>query len=201
MLLSHRGGALFGCAAASRLHDRVGGLVAVASNFAISSPRQFSGLRGYAWLVAFSAVSARWLLPALMKGWSAALRWYGYKTLLRIQTSQSGRERAMLEKLDLLPLLQQSQMLFRQQGGVGFLSDVQIMRQRRHKELLTQKARAVFVQGAEDRVAPLDEVRKMLRGTPAAHLSISQEAGALLFYTFPELVLTTLQDYAAEVRK
>ena len=44
ILLSHRAGVLYGCAAASRLQDRVSGLVAVAPNFSVSSPRQFSGL-------------------------------------------------------------------------------------------------------------------------------------------------------------
>ncbi|MBQ4824711.1 alpha/beta hydrolase [Leisingera sp. HS039] len=194
VLLSHRGGALYGCAAANRLHSRISGLVAVASNCSITSPRQFSGLSGYAWLVAFSAARARWMLPVLMKAWSGALHWYGHKALLKFQTVRNSRERAMLDQLGLLPLLKQSQLLFRQQGGAGFLADVQMIRQGTQKMALTRHTRAVFVHGGEDHVAPLSDIRDTFGGQQNAQLCVSQEAGALLFYTLPELVLTALQD-------
>lgn len=197
VLLSHRGGALYGCLAANRLHSRVAGLVAVASNCAITSTRQFSSLSGYAWLVAFCASHARWMLPALMKGWSAALRWYGHEKLLKIQSARGGREREMLQGLDLLPLLKHSQSVFLQQGGAGFVADVQMLRQGFQKIALARETRAVFVHGGEDHVAPLAVVREALNGIRNAQLCVSQEAGALLFYTFPELVLTALQDCAA----
>ncbi|AHD03129.1 hypothetical protein METH_13460 [Leisingera methylohalidivorans DSM 14336] len=197
VLLSHRGGALYGCAAANRLHSRIAGLVAVASNCSIATPQQFSGLSGYAWLVAFSAARARWMLPGLMKAWSGALHWYGHKALLKVQTARNSRERAILDQMDLLPLLKQSQLLFRQQGGAGFLADVQMMRQGSRKIALTRHTRAVFVHGGEDRVAPLSDIRDTFGGQQNAQLCVSQEAGALLFYTFPELVLTALQDCAS----
>ncbi|UWQ57431.1 alpha/beta hydrolase [Leisingera caerulea] len=197
VLLSHRGGALYGCRAANRLHRRIAGLVAVAPNCSITSTRQFSGLRGYAWLVAACAARAGWLLPVLMKGWSAALRWYGPKALLRFQTARGSRERALLHKMELLQLLQQSQALFLQQGGAGFLTDVQMMRRGVQKLPLPRETRAVFLHGGEDHVAPLRDVRDALNGLGGAQLCVSQEAGALVFYTFPELVLTALQDCAA----
>ncbi|MCB4456392.1 alpha/beta fold hydrolase [Leisingera sp. McT4-56] len=196
VLLSHRGGALYGRVAASRLQSKIAGLVSVASNCAISSPRQFSGLSGYAWLVALGAARANWMLPALMRGWAAALHWYGHKTLLQMQTRRGSRERAMLHQLELLPLLQQSQMLFRQQGGAGFLADVQMLRQGGQDAALARSARVVFVHGAEDRVAPLETIRDAAGSAADARLCVSQEAGALLFYMFPELVLTALQDLA-----
>lgn len=201
LLLSHRGGALYGCLAANRLHSRVSGLVAVASNSTINSPRQFSSLSGYAWLVAFCAARARWMLPALMKGWSASLRWYGHEKLLKIQTGRGGREREMLRAMDLLPLLKHSQGLFLQQGGAGFVSDVLMMRQGFQKFALARDTQAVFVHGGEDRVAPLPVIRDSLNGIRNAQLCVSQEAGALLFYTFPELVLATLQDCAAAAQR
>ena len=201
VLLSHRAGALYGCSAASRLHSRISGLVAVASNCVLTSPRQFSGLGGYAWLVAFCAARAGWLLPLLMKGWPGALHWYGHKALLRIQTARGSRERDMLAQMELLPLLQQSQSLFLQQGGAGFLTDVRMMRQGAPKPPLARNSRAVFLHGGEDHVAPLQAVRETLTGLGSARLCVSQEAGALLFYTFPELVLTALQDCAAAARE
>ena len=201
VLLSHRGGALYGCLAANRLHGRVSGLVAVASNCAIRSPRQFSSLSGYAWLVAFCAAHARWMLPMLMKGWSAALHWYGHEKLLKIQSARGGREREMLRGLDLLPLLKHSQGLFLQQGGAGFVADVQMMRQGFRKIALARDTRAVFVHGGEDHVAPLPVVREALNGMRNAQLCVSQEAGALLFYAFPELVLAALQDCAAAAQR
>ncbi|UWQ44697.1 alpha/beta hydrolase [Leisingera aquaemixtae] len=197
VLLSHRGGALYGCRAANRLHQRIAGLVAVAPNCSITSTRQFSGMRGYAWLAAACAARANWLLPVLMKGWSAALRWYGPKALLRFQTARGSRERALLHKMALLPLLQQSQALFLQQGGAGFLTDVQMMRRGVPKLPLPRGTRAVFLHGGEDHVAPLRDVRDALNGLGGAQLCVGQEAGALVFYTFPELVLTALQDCAA----
>ncbi|WP_264212787.1 alpha/beta fold hydrolase [Leisingera thetidis] len=200
VLLSHRGGALYGCLAANRLHSRISGLVAAASNCAISSPRQFSGLSGYAWMVAFAAARARWLLPALVRVWSGALHWYGHKALLQVQTARGSREREMLGRMELLPLLRQSQALFLQQGGTGFLADVQMLRQGFQKMALAHDTRAVFVHGGEDHVAPLPVVREALSGMRNAQLCVSQEAGALLFYTFPELVLTALQDCAAAAR-
>lgn len=197
VLLCHRGGALYGFQAARRLDSRIAGLVAAASNCAISSPRQFSGLSGYAWLVALAAARASWMLPALMKGWAAALHWYGPKTLLRMQTRSGSKERAMLSQLDLLQLLQQSQRLFQEQGGAGFLADVQMLRQGVQAVVPGKNTRSVFVHGGEDHIAPLSAVREMLGGLPDARLCISQDAGALLFYTFPELVLTALQDLAS----
>ncbi|WP_323775996.1 alpha/beta hydrolase [Leisingera sp.] len=197
VLLSHRGGALYGCAAANRLHSRIAGLVAVASNCSIATPQQFSGLSGYAWLVAFAATRARWMLPWLMKAWSGAQHWYGHKALLTAQTARNSREKVMLDQMDLLPLLKQSQLLFRQQGGAGFLADVQMMRQGSRKIALTRHTRAVFVHGGEDRVAPLSGIRDIFGSQQNAQLCVSQEAGALLFYTFPELVLTALQDCAS----
>ncbi|NVK13724.1 MAG: alpha/beta hydrolase [Rhodobacteraceae bacterium] len=194
VLLCHRGGALYGFIAASRLDSRIAGLVAAASNCAISSPRQFSGLSGYAWLVAQAATRANWLLPVLMRGWAAALRWYGHKTLLQIQTRSGSKERTRLSQLDLLQLLQQSQVLFQEQGGAGFMADVQMLRQGIRTGMPARVPRSVFVHGGEDHVAPLSAVREMLHGLPDARLCISQEAGALLFYNFPELVLTALQD-------
>lgn len=194
VLLCHRGGALYGFIAASRLDSRIAGLVAAASNCAISSPRQFSGLSGYAWLVALAATRANWMLPVLMRGWAAALRWYGHKTLLRMQTRSSSKERARLSQLDLLQLLQQSQLLFQEQGGAGFMADVQMLRQGARTVIPARVPRSVFVHGGEDHVAPLSAVREMLEGLPDARLCISRDAGALLFYNFPELVLTALQD-------
>ncbi|KIC15813.1 alpha/beta fold hydrolase [Leisingera sp. ANG-Vp] len=201
VLLSHRGGAPYGSLAANRLHSRVSGLVAVASNYTINSPRQFSSLTGYAWLVAFCAARARWMLPALMKGWSAALHWYGHEKLLKIQSARGSRERERLSAMDLLPLLKHSQGLFLQQGGAGFVADVQMMRQGVQKITLARDTRAVFVHGGEDRVAPLPSIREALKGIGNAQLCVSQEAGALLFYTFPELVLTTLQDTTAAAQR
>ncbi|MDC0657419.1 alpha/beta hydrolase [Leisingera sp. SS27] len=194
VLLCHRGGALYGFIAASRLDSRIAGLVAAASNCTISSPRQFSGLSGYAWLVALAATRANWMLPALMKGWAAALRWYGHKTLLHIQTRSGSKERARLAQLDLLQLLQQSQVLFQEQGGTGFVADVQMLRQGARTGMPARGPRSVFVHGGEDHVSPLSAVREMLKGLPDARLCISQDAGALLLYHFPDLVLTALQD-------
>lgn len=197
VLLCHRGGALFGCLATSRLNSPVAGLVAVASNFSISPPRQFSGLGGHAWLMALGAARVNWMLPVLMQCWSAALRWHGPKTLLRMQTLRGSKERAMLEQLELQPLLRQSQMLFQEQGGAGFQGDVQLFRQGAQTALPERSARSVFVHGGEDQLAPLSAVRGMLRGLPEARLCVSRDAGALLFYVFPELVLTALQDISA----
>lgn len=200
VLLSHRAGALFACAAANRLHHRIAGLVAVAANCNASSPGQFNGIRGYAWLVAFCAGRAPWMLPLLIKGWSGAMRWYGHDMLLRAQTAPGSRERQQLEALSLLPLLKLSQDLFLQQGGAGCLADVRLMRRGFRKLGLARGTRAVFVHGGVDQVAPLPHVREALRGMANAQLCVSQEAGALLFYTFPELALTALQDCAAALR-
>lgn len=197
ILLSHRAGALFACTAASRLHRKIPALLAVAANCNASSPRQFSGIRGYAWLVAFCAGRAPWLLPVLLKGWATAIRWYGHEILLRAQTAPGSRERARLDALHLLPLLKQSQDLFLNRGGAGCLADVRVMRRGFAHMGLGQKTRAVFVHGGEDQVAPLPQIREALRGMGNAQLCVSQEAGASLFYTFPELVLTALQDCAA----
>ncbi|OED47101.1 hypothetical protein AB838_17620 [Rhodobacteraceae bacterium (ex Bugula neritina AB1)] len=197
VLLSHRGGALYGFLAARQLHSRIAGLVAVASNCSINSARRLSSVSGYAWLMALGAARANWMLPALMKCWSAALRWYGHETLLRIQLRRGSREQAALWQLDLLPLLQQSQLLFREQGGAGFLADIKMLRQGAQLAAPGRATQSVFVHGGDDHVAPLATVRDMLGGLPEARLCVSQESGALLFYTFPELVLTALQDLTA----
>ena len=96
-----------------------------------------------------------------MKGWAAALHWYGPKTLLRMQTRSGSKERAMLSQLDLLQLLQQSQRLFQEQGGAGFLADVQMLRQGVQAVVPGKNTRSVFVHGGEDHIAPLSAVREI----------------------------------------
>ena len=48
----------------------------------------------------------------LDEGLVAGLQWYGGKALLRVQTSRGSREQEMLEQMELLPVLLQSQQLF-----------------------------------------------------------------------------------------
>lgn len=200
ILLSHRGGALFGTVAANRLHSRLPGLVAVASNCSISTPGQFNSIAGYAWLFAFCAARAPVLLPLLIKGWSSALRYHGQEKLLQVQSRRGSREETQIRQMELVPLLMQNQELFLQQGGLGCLTDLQVLRRGFGSLGLARHTKTVFVHGAEDRVAPLTSIHEALSGMNNVQMCVSQEGGALMFYTMPELVLAALQDCARGAR-
>lgn len=200
ILLSHHGGALFATLAANRLHSRLPGLVSVASRRAINSPGQFNGISGYAWLFAFCSARAPAMLPLLMKGWSSALRYYGQEKLLHIQSRRGSREEEQIRQMNLVPLLVQNQAVFLQQGGQGCLTDFRVLRRGARKLRLARQTRAVFVHGARDRMAPLSSIHEMLSNMNNVQMCVSQEGGALMFYTMPELVLTALQDCAEMLR-
>ncbi|MFW8634497.1 alpha/beta fold hydrolase [Cribrihabitans pelagius] len=200
ILLAQRGGTLFARAAAERLRDRVPGVVAAAATGPMLPDQPPPKLKGFSRAAVLLADHPPRLLPWLVTGWPG-----GYEALLYAQSAEGSHERHLLEQLDLRGVMNLSQELFLAQKGAGFAADLPVLRHgagggKGNGAGPGAGVRSVYLHGGDDRTTPLDRLRAVIPGEDGSQLRVCRDAGTLLLYTFPELVLEALSGFAAPGR-
>ncbi|MFW8594962.1 alpha/beta fold hydrolase [Cribrihabitans neustonicus] len=200
ILLAHRGGAPFARAAAERLRGRVPGMVVAAATGPMLPEQPPPDLKGVNRAAALLADRAPRLLPLLVSSWPG-----GCAALLHAQSAPGSRERHLLGQLDLRGVLGLSQELFLAQKGAGFAADLAVLRQGWRGSSgkgagAGDGVRSVYLHGGDDRTTPLHRMREAVAAEEGSQLRVCRDAGTLLLYTFPELILEALSGFAAPER-
>jgi len=199
ILLAHRGGIVFAHAVAKRWRSRIGGLVAVSPSGPLKTIRDFATLKGYQRVFAVCSSLARPLLPVLMRSWSRSIRKRGVELLLTRQSTAGSLDAAAVAKMNLAPLLRHSHDFAMQQGGSGFIADVDLV-MRDWRPLVAGRAGRipmVYLCGSED---PTAQAGRDASGMGQnIQFRVCEGADGTLLYTRPELILTALEDLANEL--
>lgn len=202
ILLAHRGGMVFAQAVAVRWRDRIAGIVAVSASGPLKTIRDFATLRGYQKVFAICSVCARPLLPLLMRGWSRSVRKAGVEVLISRQSTPGSLEAERVANMNLAPLLRHSHDFAMQQGGAGFIADIDLVL-RDWRPLVTGRAGGgplVYLYGSQDPAVQSGARGGATHSGQDVQYRLCEGADGTLLYTRPELILAALSDIAQSRR-
>lgn len=192
ILLGQRSGTIFARAAALRLRHRIGGSVGVAPTPPLKGAQDYKTLRGYHRALALSAQFAPFLLPYVLRNWSRSIERSGAATLVKRQAKPGSKALEQLTQMPLDPVLSLSQTLMMQQDGSGFLSDLMLAASDWHSQLLGRAGPAIYLCGDEETALRQDKLFSGAMGMEQIQMRICGDAGNVLLYVRPELIISTL---------
>ena len=199
ILLAHRGGVVFAHAVAKRWRNRIGGIVAVSPSGRMKTIRDFATLQGYQRAFALCSSLARPLLPLLMRSWSRSVRKKGVEVLLARQSTSGRMDAGVVANMNLAPLLRLSHDFAMQQGGAGFIADIDLV-MRDWWPLVAGRTGAgpvVYLCGSEE---PAAGAGGPVSGTgQQVQYRLCKGADGTLLYTRPELILAALEDLTSQM--
>lgn len=198
ILLGHRSGAIFARAIALQLRGRIGGVVGVAPELPLKQTRNYKNLRGHQKGLAICASYLPVLVPLVLKSWSRSVRRRGAATLVRRQAQPGSRALAEINAMELDPVLGLSHALLMQQAGAGFLADLALSKLGDWLQTAQNMAPTIYLCGQEETSLPQEGLYPALKGEEKIQTRICAEAGNVLFYVRPELVLAALEELATE---
>lgn len=198
VLLGHRSGVTFARAAALRLQDRIGGIVGVAPELPLTQTRNYRNLRGHHKGLALSSYYLPSLVPLVLRSWARSVRRRGAATLIRRQAQPGSRALAEINALKLDAVLGLSHELMMQQGGAGFLADLALSKADSGQQNAWSETSTIYLCGEEETSLPQEGLYPALKGREKFQTRICEDAGNVLLYSRPELVLAALEEMSTQ---
>lgn len=198
ILLGHRSGVAFARAVALRLQGRIGGVIGVAPELPLQQTRDLGNLQGHQKALALSARYLPSLVPVLLRSWGRSVRRRGAGTLIRRQAKSGSRALTEINALKLDPVLSLSHALLMQQDGAGFRAELSLPSLDNWLNAQGGETPTVYLCGEEEASLPQEGLYPAPKGKERFQMRICAEAGNVLLYVRPELVLSTLEEMASE---
>ena len=201
VLIGHMSGSIFAYGAAQKIGASIAGLVSVSGGVPILSPRQFAAMAPRQKVVAYTARYAQPLLPTILRA--------GISQIDRGETAKfmdalypvGLHDRAVIDAQGIAALVQDGYRFAVQQGYDGFASDARYVTQDWSDIAAACPVRAIHIHGAHDPVVVLDSVRAFTEHYAFAELRAHEDAGQLIFYQKPEVVVDAVLDLLGPVER
>ncbi|CUH89881.1 Alpha/beta hydrolase family protein [Phaeobacter sp. CECT 5382] len=197
ILLGHRSGVVYARAVALSLRERIGGIVGVSPTPPLKQARDYRTLSGYQRGLTFCARFAPALLPLALKSWSRSMLRRGAGSLVRRQAKPGTRAQVQLNKLELDPLLCQSQAMMMKQDGAGFLADLLLATSDWRKDIVGPSGAAIYLCGDDQPSVRQDGLYPVMSGMEKVQTRVCSGTGSVLLYVGPELVLAALEEMSS----
>lgn len=192
VVVGHMAGSVYAFAASQVCEPR--GIVCVSGGVPITSRKQISAMTRRQRLVAFTALHAPNMLPYVLRAGIHQLKSGGDKRFLTSLYENAPVDFKVTQDPEIRRLILDGYQFTVRQGHRAFEIDShQVVRDWSH---LTAGSDAPvhLIHGAHDSVVTVDSVREFSRSLgPRAELTVLDEAGQLLFYQSPRVVLDAIR--------
>tara|TARA_Y100000815_G_scaffold265292_1_gene282029 strand:+ start:38 stop:907 length:870 start_codon:yes stop_codon:yes gene_type:complete len=194
VLLGNLGGALFAHVLACRLHDHVAGAVTCSGPAPITRISQFAQMAPRQRVVAYTARFAPALLPTVLRAGIAQIDGNEIDEFMAALFKPGTHEYAMIERLGVAAKMQAGFRFSVEQGPSGFATDSHfIVRDWRH-EIRGASPRVINLKGEMDTIAPASIMAEAMRDLPNVEVRVVKDAGQLLIYEAPDVVIDALRE-------
>ncbi|MCZ4351198.1 alpha/beta fold hydrolase [Roseovarius aestuarii] len=192
VVLGHMAGSVFTADTARACRAR--GIVNVSGGVPILSNRQFDAMSQRQRLVAYTARYARSVLPFVLNAGIRQIKSGGAETFLNSMYEQAPVDNEMLKDPEIRRLILAGYDFSVAQGNAAFSTDSEIVVQDWTARFNSAAPIPVhLIHGKHDPVVAIDSVRDFAaRHADRVNLTVAKEAGQLVFYQEPALVLNSV---------
>jgi len=191
-LLGHMGGCLYGHVLASRLGTKVAGLVCASGVAPITRLSQLSHMARRQRIVAYTARFAPALLPTVLRAGIAQIDGKEVEEFMTALYAPGTHDHGVIEGMGIGALVQAGFRFSVEQGDIGFATDSHFVVRDWSAEIAELKVPALYLSGRHDPVVPSRRIVETMAGRENVDVHVLEDAGQLLFYERPELVLDAL---------
>lgn len=200
VLLGHMAGCLYAHVLAARLGDAVAGAVCASGVAPITRLAQLSRMAPRQRVVAYTARFAPALLPTILRAGIAQIDGRQVRDFMTALYAPGTHDHSVIERLDVGALLQAGYRFSVEQGHVGFATDSHFVVRDWTAEIDGCARPVLYFNGRHDPVVPAARVVETMAGREGTQVTVLENAGQLLLYEHPDLVLDAVDRLAGANR-
>lgn len=193
-LIGHMAGSVYAFAAAARQERAISGLLIVAGGVPIVSTRQFAAMTPRQRVVAWTARFAPGLLPAIVRAGIAQIDRGDVTDFMNSLYPPGSADRQLVENAEIRTAIYEGYRFAVAQGHRAFQVDSRHVIRDWSDYAQAAVQPVTIVHGAHDGVVTIDSVRDFSRRHNNIRLIVEDDAGQLVFYQKPEVVIDALED-------
>ena len=191
-VLGHMAGSVYAFAAAAILPDRISSVTNVSGGVPIVSIRQFNLMKRRQRLVAVTARFMPTVLPWILGPGISQIKTGGEWAFMNALYEDAPQDHLVASDPSVFPILRQGYHFTVEQGHLAFEIDAAHVTRDWTAYVEATRQPVHLIHGAIDPVVHVDSVRDFQRRHPSIRMEVHPDAGQLLFYEYPELVIGRL---------
>ncbi|MEM6460858.1 MAG: alpha/beta hydrolase [Pseudomonadota bacterium] len=199
-VIGHMAGSVYAFAAATYLPDRITAVINVSGGIPIRTRQQFLLMTPRQKVVALTARYTPSLLPLIVNAGISQIKSGMERRLMEALYKDAPHDLHVARRPEVFALLRARYRFTVEQGDTAFITDAAYVT-RDWSELVAPITQPVqLIHGARDPVVRIETVREFVAEKPEIRLDERDDAGQLLFYQMPEVVLNAVETAVSKSR-
>lgn len=198
VLMCHLAGNIYGQVLVRRLGKLLAGLLSISGNPPVTRVSQLARMPRRQRVVAYTARFAPALLPTILRAGIAQVDGQGVDHFRKALFAPGTHDAGVIERLDLTELLHAGFRFSVEQGMIGFATDSHLVVYDWSRHLGPLEVPVIMLHGERDPVVPPDSLIDAMEGIRGSEVRLVPEAGQLLMYEHPRIVLDALEELLAQ---